>query len=236
MNVMSKDAYRAELARGLTEILKLNIDIEMRKNAANCAIYKWTEADGKYENNRYWSLRALEYYNRKGNRAYKLVHEHIVPRRIIKSELMNLTLYDLNFIKNNDIKTTKVYEILNKYCIGAVITKAEDLSMNAVMSNSKSLKSAMPLEYEDNTNTKYYKNVWARYVKTNEVNSSDYSKTITILDLNNHGAIIDIGIKGHSEAVHKELTSLVENNKKKLPFEDVACMVVNGEFFTECIE
>lgn len=75
----------------------------------------WTlsELDGKYQGCRWWSRQALE-------GGHELRHEHVVPRRV----MITLLLDDV------DVDESRIRSIL-QLCVGAVITKAEDQGLNA---------------------------------------------------------------------------------------------------------
>lgn len=188
---MSKGVDKEMLARDLIEVLKSNVDEQMKKICANYVIYTWTEYDGKYEDNPYWSLKALEYH-KISKRQGKLVHEHIIPRNIIIKELLGLGKKGVCFDPNDDVKNTEVYQMLKNNCIAAIITRDEDKVLNETRSNSKSLKSLMPQEYYQEDNAKYYHNPWSRYIKANDENEkkNDLNKIITIFDLNKQGEVI----------------------------------------------
>ncbi|MFW6027056.1 MAG: hypothetical protein ACOCRX_12035 [Candidatus Woesearchaeota archaeon] len=203
---MSNKVCKNKLVEDLLEVLKSNnIHKRMKKNNANYAIYNWTEYNGKYEGVPFWSLKALEYYNKTKNG--RLVHEHIIPRNIVISELIRL----------ESINKDNILDILKKSCIAAVITKEEDKYINEVRSNNKSLRSIMPIEYhkEIKGKEKYYKEPWARYLKSNEYhgNRNDLNKIITILNIEKE----QVEVKLSSEKLNKvklyeDIKSIKKNN------------------------
>ncbi len=73
-----------------------------------------SEHDGKYQGCRFWSRGALE-------SGIELRHEHVVPRRVIISLLLDA----------QDATDERIRAVL-QLCVGAVITKEEDQHLNAV--------------------------------------------------------------------------------------------------------
>jgi hypothetical protein len=99
------------------------ISEDMQINSIHLINYKWTEAFGKYEGNPYWSLKALEKYN-KSRGSGEIIHEHIVPRREIRKKL-------LNSANSNDlINYNYLEDIFVPVLIGVIITDPEDKLFN----------------------------------------------------------------------------------------------------------
>jgi hypothetical protein len=97
----------------------------------------WTEFEGKYKGCNFWSKEAIS-----SNLKDKgLVHEHLVPRKIVREQL--LALPD----KNPDA----IRSFLDNILIGVVVTKGEDDELNKL-----GLRSIMPSDWDD-------KDVWARH-------------------------------------------------------------------------
>ncbi|MCM3362261.1 hypothetical protein [Niallia sp. MER TA 168] len=94
MNRRKKENLEGEMVRQkLMEDLSIILNTDgvtekVKNNAINFAIYNWTEVEGKYEGNEYWSYAAYDEFAYNTNRAYKLVHEHIVPRKIIRGKIV----------------------------------------------------------------------------------------------------------------------------------------------------
>ena len=100
-------------------------------------LWVWTEFEGKYEGCEFWSEAALEL----GFKSAGLVHEHLIPRKIVRKMLFDLSAPTI----------TEVRKILDAYCIGVVVTKEEDLRLNSI-----GLRSKMPEDWDG-------ANLWARY-------------------------------------------------------------------------
>lgn len=97
----------------------------------------WSEFDGKYAGCKYWSKAATE----SGLKNKGLVHEHLIPRKIVREMLLKL----------DNPSPEAVYDILDRYCVGVVVTKAEDTRLNQLGFNSE-----MPINWD-------HQNLWARY-------------------------------------------------------------------------
>jgi hypothetical protein len=123
------------------------ISKEMQKNSIHLITYKWTEAYGKYEGNSFWSLKALQHYDNKSKRS-EIIHEHIVPRKVIKDKLIERKeSMDFDYLK----------DFFKNVLVGAIITKEEDKSLN-----NFSLRQKFPdLEHVE-------ENPWARYKVHNQ--------------------------------------------------------------------
>ena len=97
----------------------------------------WSEFDGKHAGCRYWSKEAID----SGLKNKGLVHEHLVPRKIVREMLLNLT----------DPTPEAIQSIFERYCIGVVVTQKEDARLNEL-----GLRSKMPSDWDN-------KNIFARY-------------------------------------------------------------------------
>jgi hypothetical protein len=73
-----------------------------------------------------------------------LIHEHLVPRKVIREKLHGL----------KQPTALDVRRILDRYCIGVVITKDEDKKLD-----SKGLRSSMPKNWKETDDR------WARYTE-----------------------------------------------------------------------
>lgn len=101
------------------------------------AIWIWSEFDGKYKGCRLWSEKALRGW--KYDRP--LIHEHPVPRKDIRTRL-----FALRSPTKRSVRT-----VLNKFCIGVVITKKEDVALIKA-----GLNASMPADWDG-------KDIYARY-------------------------------------------------------------------------
>ena len=101
------------------------------------ATWVWSEFDGKYTGCKYWSIAAGEAKSDKDR-----CHEHVIPKKCIILKLFEL-----------DSPTGEsVYKILDTYCVGAVITRAEDKKLTKA-----GFRFSMPPDWDKI-------NVWARYL------------------------------------------------------------------------
>jgi hypothetical protein len=139
-------SYRTkeEIVRDLTYVLNAPVSLGTKIAVINNAAWVWTEFDGKYEGCRYWS--ALAMMARKADRNFKLIHEHVVPRDVIRKLLLEL----------NPATDLKVSDVCNRFLIGVVVTEAEDSLLNALFSKT------MPTEFWDATHPSF-QDPWLRY-------------------------------------------------------------------------
>ena len=134
---MARISEKSELFRDRSEIvndvvfaLTTNLIHHAAKRAIiDQAIWVWSEYDGKYSSTLFWSNDAKQ---AKLNRL-PIIHEHPVPRQVIREKLFAL----------RKPSTTSVKRVLTRYCIGAVISKAEDITLN-----QNGLRSKMPEDWE----------------------------------------------------------------------------------------
>lgn len=114
------------------------------------ALALWSAHEGKLEGCRYWTRDAIfarrEHlrYNGSGlpiQLVHQLVHEHIVPRNVIRTALLALP----------SPTATDIHALLDRYCVAAVITRPQDARLTAL-----GLRSAMPHGWR-------FGNRWARY-------------------------------------------------------------------------
>lgn len=97
----------------------------------------WSEFNGKHQGCQFWSKEALQ----SGFPNKHLVHEHLVPKRVLVDAIID------------EIEKTpdSIYDYLERFCIGVVVTKDEDARLNAA-----GLRSKMPENWDT-------KDPWARY-------------------------------------------------------------------------
>jgi len=102
-------------------------------------LWVWSEFDGKHKGCKFWSEKA----HASNLETKHLIHEHLVPRKVITHKLFN------------DIPHSKqeISDFLSDFCVGVVVTKDEDNMLNMA-----ELKSSMPDDWDN-------KDAWARYKK-----------------------------------------------------------------------
>jgi hypothetical protein len=102
-------------------------------------LWVWSEFEGKYKGCRVWSMAAKA----AGVKPKGLVHEHLVPRKIVRHKLFSIA------------KPTAVaiHRVLNRWCVGIVITKEEDQELNRL-----GLNASMPKDWNGHDR-------WARYTE-----------------------------------------------------------------------
>jgi len=135
----SNERYRTkdEIVTDVVVILKANLTYGTRYAVLADIAWVWSEFDGKYRGCRYWSKKSL-----KMNGDNKMLcHEHIVPKRVIIEKICSL----------KSPTKRKIFDILQHFCIGCVVTREEDKKLNHA-----GLRSKMPDDWDD-------KNPWARY-------------------------------------------------------------------------
>ncbi|UOR12820.1 hypothetical protein [Halobacillus amylolyticus] len=77
-------------------------------------MWTWTEFDGKYRGCKWWSEKAYEQYaTGKEKRTKGLIHDHVVPRDVIRYETFK--------ILGNNSSDKQLYDFFNKHLIGCVI-------------------------------------------------------------------------------------------------------------------
>jgi hypothetical protein len=103
-------------------------------------VWIWSEFEGKYEGCRYWSEGALE--ARRTNKP--IVHEHLVPKRVIIDLLMSIRNPTAGAIR----------DLLDRFCVGVVVSQEEDRKLNSCR-----LRSTMPQGWTVNDDP------WARHIR-----------------------------------------------------------------------
>lgn len=134
------DIYRTknEMVEDVAFILSCgNLTFGTKFSVVDHVIWVWSEFDGKYEGCKYWSKNAVL----SGSARVGLIHEHVVPRKIIRQKLFDL----------KKPSATSVKRILNKFCVGVVITKQEDDRLRELK-----LQKSMPDGWDGN-------DIWVRY-------------------------------------------------------------------------
>lgn len=94
------------------------------------AIWIWSEYDGKYEGCRWRSVKAC---NGDDGTNDPLIHEHPVPRKVIRD-----MLFELQAPTPQNVRA-----VMDKFCLGVVIRKSEDVALTR-----KGLRAAMPHNWD----------------------------------------------------------------------------------------
>jgi hypothetical protein len=129
---------REEICRDVAFALRTKeLHFAARRAVVDQAIWVWSEYEGKFSSSLFWSKDAL----RAKERKEPIIHEHPVPRKEIRVRLFSLKRVSIRAVR----------EIFETYCLGAVISKAEDEYLNRL-----GLRSRMPDNWNGN-------DVWARY-------------------------------------------------------------------------
>lgn len=82
-------------------------------------LWAWTEFEGKYKGCNWWSEKAYEeYIKRKENKTKGFIHDHVVPRDVIRKEILKML--------GNNSSYEQLFDFFNMHLIGCVITKEED--------------------------------------------------------------------------------------------------------------
>lgn len=78
--------------------------------------------DEKYKGCTWWSDRAYEQFqNSNTNRTKGLIHEHVVPREIIRKKIVDKL--------KESCTHQQLYDFLDRHLLACVITKEEDLAL-----------------------------------------------------------------------------------------------------------
>lgn len=132
---------KEEMCNDLSYILnEKKISFGTKMAVVDNIFWVWSEFYGKIKGCKNWSVEAKKAYE--SDKSIKLIHEHIVPRKVIRDKLFNL----------ENVNSTEIMKVLNSYCIGVVVTKEEDNRLNSI-----GLRSKMPINWDG-------KDPWARYV------------------------------------------------------------------------
>ena len=132
---------KAQICADLSRLLNLKVSWGTQHAALAEACWVWSEFEGKYAGCLRWSQKAAKTW--KAHRTTKdLRHDHIVPKRLIISRLKKML---------GTATPEKVKGVLEKWCMGAVITRDEDRTLTSL-----GLRSKMPDGWDR-------KNALARY-------------------------------------------------------------------------
>ena len=120
-------------------------------------LWRYTEVRGKYKGCMFWSREAVRLYgtHREAIKAKScsvdgksiFVHEHVVPKKVIRSALLALT----------EPTVGEVRSVLDQLAVAAVVAKAEDKRLS---SRKFGLRQKMPAGWNADGG-----NPWARYAK-----------------------------------------------------------------------
>lgn len=121
----------------LLTVLRMDVTYGTRFAVLADVVWVWSEYFGKYDGCCYWSKKALKF---KGD-TKSLCHEHIVPKKVIIEKICGL----------KSPTKPKIREILERYCIGCVVTRDEDKELNKA-----GLRAQMPAGWNGD-------DPWARY-------------------------------------------------------------------------
>ena len=114
------------------------------------ALNLWSSHEGKYSGCQYWTpeaiLAAHEHLRYEGQGLappyeHRIVHEHIIPRNIIRDILLN----------SQSLIASEIESLLKLYCVGAIITKPQDDKLTKAK-----LRASMPNQWQPG-------DIWARY-------------------------------------------------------------------------
>jgi hypothetical protein len=131
---------KAEIASDVAFALRTDaLHLAAKRAIIDQAIWVWSEFDGKYDGCPYWSPDAI----RAQKNGEQLIHEHPVPRKVIRTKLFAL----------RKPSPDNVFRLLKKLCVGVVLSKKEDALLNKL-----GLRAAMPSGWNET-------DIWARYTE-----------------------------------------------------------------------
>lgn len=116
----SKKRICADLAAVLSST---TLHLGTKQAVVDQALWVWSEFDGKHAGFTRWSVEARA----SGLTSKGLIHEHVVPRKMVRAKLYAIRIPTAGAVRR----------VLQYWCIGAVILKAEDASLNKAGLNSK---------------------------------------------------------------------------------------------------
>ena len=136
------------LCRDVASVLNSDLHYGTKCVVLDNAMSVWSEFEGKYGGCRFWSAEAA-----RQSQSDKLIHDHAVPKKVLMELLFRVSRPTPECIQ----------QYFEAYCFGAVITKAEDDTLNRL-----GLRSKMPTNWDG-------KDPWARYNAANIIlrNPSD---------------------------------------------------------------
>jgi hypothetical protein len=129
---------KEQICADVSTVLRSSLHYGTKYAVLSEVTWVWSEFNGKYVGCKYWSKAAWRL--RGGDE--KLVHEHLVPKKEIIGQLVQL--------KNPSPESVR--EVLERFCIGVVVTAEEDQRLNKL-----GLRAKMPEGWDG-------QDPWARYV------------------------------------------------------------------------
>jgi hypothetical protein len=136
---------KQQLAEDVASVLNSKLQYGTKFAVLKEVTWVWTESSGKFIGCPYWSAAAVRQFKRDHSRK-RLVHEHVVPKKVV---------IDMLFGAANPTADS-VRAILDKFLIGVVVTKKEDLRLNVEFGKS------MPDEFDDERSNAF-RDPWLRY-------------------------------------------------------------------------
>ena len=115
------------LCSDLSKVLNSDLHFGTKMGVLNEIFWIWTEFEGKIIGCPYWSNEAKKAYTL--DKKVKLIHEHLMPREIIRK-----MVFDLDQPTAEDLMN-----LFSKNLIGVVVTKEEDNRLNDLGLRSKML-------------------------------------------------------------------------------------------------
>ncbi len=140
---------KQQIAEDVAFVLKSPLSYGTKFAVLKDACWVWTEFDGKYEGCRYWTKMAM--LARAADKKAKLIHEHVVPKKVVINILMDL----------REPTSEEVYSILDRFLTGVVVTPEEDGLLNC------DHRASMPPEFFD-PDSPQYQDAWLRYAPFKE--------------------------------------------------------------------
>jgi|CXWL01.1.fsa_nt_gi hypothetical protein len=131
---------KSEICADVSAVLKSTLHYGTKFAVLDDVVWVWSEFEGKRDGCRFWSELA-----RRAIPSTKLIHEHVVPQNVIIRRLLSL----------RQPSAASVKRVLNRFCIGVVVTHDEDRKLTRL-----GLRAKMPNDWDGKT-------PWARYSAAN---------------------------------------------------------------------
>lgn len=136
---------KQQLADDVAAVLKSSLHYGTKFAVLKEVTWVWTESSGKFIGCPYWTDAAVRRFKRERSQN-GLRHEHVVPKKVVIDMLLNLEKPTPELVR----------AILDKYLIGVVVTKEEDVRLNAEFSKT------MPEQFGVEK-SKSFQDPWLRY-------------------------------------------------------------------------
>ena len=127
---------KEQMCIDVAKVLASDLAYGTKQSVVDHVLWVWSEFDGKIQGCKHWSIKA-----KNAKTGTRLIHEHVVPRKVLREKLFSIT----------SPTKRKVCNILSKYCVGVVVTNDEDKELNSL-----GLRATMPKDWDG-------KDIWARY-------------------------------------------------------------------------